>query len=347
MGFGSMKLKILPVLVLLVIGLSLFASGCTGPGENQGDEGAGNGTEAGVVEEPIIVAVSVLPQAEFVEKVGGDRVKAVVMIPPGASPATHEPSAGQLREVSEARMYAIVGAGLPFEEVWMDKIEAVNSEMLVVDCSKGIELRELAAHNHGDEEGDVHAEGSGEGYAEELEGDLEGEPGAEGEEHAHEGLDPHIWTSPANAKIMVQNIYEGLVEVDPENEAYYAANRDAYLEELDALDARIRAKLEGRKERSFMVFHPSWGYFAADYGLNMIPIEIEGKEPSAQDLTRLISVAKEKNVKVIFIQAQFSTRSAEAVAEEIGGEVVVVDPLAKDYIANMDEVSDIFARNLV
>ena len=174
--------------------------------------------------------------------------------------------------------------------------------------------------------------------------DANQEAGSDGD---HEGLDPHIWTSPANAKIMVEDIYEGLVQLDPENEAYYAQNRDAYLEELDALDARIREKLEGREERNFMVYHPSWGYFAAEYGLTMIPVEVEGKEPSAQDLAKLVDLAKEKKVKVIFVQTQFSPRSAEVVAQEIGGEVVAVDPLAKDYIANMDNVSDVFARNLV
>ena len=146
---------------------------------------------------------------------------------------------------------------------------------------------------------------------------------------------------------MVENIYEGLAKIDPENKTYYAQNRDAYLKELDTLDARIREKLEGKTERNFMVYHPAWGYFAADYNLTMIPVEIEGKEPSAQDLAKVISLAKEKQVKVIFVQPQFSTRSAQSVAEEIGGEVVAVDPLAKDYIANMDNVSDIFARNLV
>ncbi|WP_440954032.1 metal ABC transporter solute-binding protein, Zn/Mn family [Methanosarcina sp. Mfa9] len=321
-----MKIKILPILVLLAVGLSLFASGCTDTAPE--NNSAGPGAETGEGEEPIVVAVSILPQAEFVEKVGGDKVRVVVMIPPGASPATHEPTPGQLRDVSEARVYAAVGSGLPFEEVWMDKIEAVNSDMLIVDCSEGMKLREIAAHNH-----DEDAEGT------DHEADHEAE--------AHTGLDPHIWTSPVNAKVMVENIYGGLVEIDPENEAYYAENRDAYLEELDALDARIRARLEGQEERSFMVFHPSWGYFAAEYGLIMVPVEIEGKEPSVQDLARLISEAKEKDVKVIFVQAQFSTRSADAIAEEIGGEVVVVDPLAKDYVSNMDEVSDIFARNLV
>lgn len=313
-----MKLKILSILVLLAVGLSLFASGCAGSGENQVDEETGQEDIARGTDEPLVIAVSVLPQAEFVEKVGGNRVKTVVMTPPGADPHTHEPSPGELREVSKARIYAIVGSGLPFEEVWLDRIEAVNKEMLIVDCSKGIELRELAAH-----------EGEG------------------AEENEHEGIDPHIWTSPANTKIMVENIYLGLVEIDPENGAYYAQNRDAYLGELDALDARIREKLEGRKERNFMVFHPSWGYFAAEYGLTMIPIEIEGKEPSAKDLVHLVNVAKEKQVKIIFVQAQFSSRSAEAVAEEIDGEVVAVDPLAKDYIANMDKVSDIFSKNLV
>jgi len=145
---------------------------------------------------------------------------------------------------------------------------------------------------------------------------------------------------------MVEDIYEGLAKIDPENKEYYAQNRDAYLKELDALDARILEKLEGKKERNFMVYHPSWGYFAADYNLTMISVEIEGKEPSAQNLAKLVDLAKEKQVKVIFVQPQFSTRSAQAVAKEIGGEVVAVDPLAKDYIANLDKVSDILPETL-
>ena len=209
----------------------------------------------------------------------------------------------------------------------------MNSDTLIINCSEGIELKKLEGYHHHEGE---------EGHDEELETGHENKS-----EGNHEELDPHIWTSPSNAKIMVEEIYEGLVELDPENEAYYAQNRDAYLEELDALDTRIREKLEGKEEKNFMVYHPSWGYFAADYGLNMISVEIEGKEPSAQDLTELVDLAKEKDVKVIFVQAQFSTRSAEVLAQEIGGEVVAVDPLAKNYIENMDSVSDIFARNLV
>ncbi len=324
-----MNLKILPLLVLLTVGLSLFASGCTGPGDSQTNDSTGQETGVAGSNESIIVAVSVLPQAEFVDKVGGDKVKTVVIIPPGADPHTYEPSPKEIANVSKASMYVIVGVDMPFEEVWINRFESINSGTLIVNSSNGIKLRELAAHDHHEEEGVEEHAGESEANNEETE------------------LDPHIWTSPTNTKIMVENIYEGLAKIDPENKTYYAQNRDAYLKELDALDARIREKLEGKTERNFIVYHPAWGYFAADYNLTMIPVEIEGKEPSAQDLAKLVDLSKEKHVKIIFIQPQTSTQSAQAVAEEIGGEVVAVDPLAKDYIANMDNVSDIFARNLV
>jgi len=316
-----MKLKIMSLLVVLIIGLSIFISGCADSEYSGNNEATGKEAAVSGAEEPITVAVSVVPQAEFVEKVGGDKVKTVVIIPPGADPHTYELSPKEVQEISKARMLVTVGVGMPFEDVWIESFESMNSGTLIVNCSEGIELRELEEHDH-------------EGEKEEIDED-------------HKELDPHIWTSPANVKIMVEDIYEGLVKLDPENETYYAQNRDAYLEELDALDARIREKLNGREGSSFMVYHPSWGYFASDYGLNMISVEIEGKEPSAQDLKKLVDLAKEKDVKVIFVQANFSTRSAEVLAQEIGGEVVAVDPLAKDYIANMDNVSDIFARNLV
>jgi zinc transport system substrate-binding protein len=324
-----MNLKTLPLLVLLTVGLSLFVSGCTGQNDSQTNESTVQDVEVAGSNEPVTVAVSIVPQAEFVEKVGGDKVKTVVIIPPGADPHTYEPSPKEMGEVSKASMYVTVGVDMPFEEVWINRFKSINTGTLIVNSSNGIELRKLAAHDH-------HEEGGAEEHAEELETNNE-----------ETELDPHIWTSPANSKIMVENIYEGLAKTDPDNKTYYAQNRDAYLKELDALDARIREKLEGKKERNFMVYHPSWGYFAADYNLTMIPVEIEGKEPSAQDLAKVISLAKEKQVKVIFVQPQFSTGSAQSVAEEIGGEVVAVDPLAKDYVANMDNVSDIFARNLV
>jgi zinc transport system substrate-binding protein len=208
-----------------------------------------------------------------------------------------------MTEVAEAKMYAKVGSGIEFELSYMDKIEAVNKNMLVVDCSKGIELVTSVDPN---------------------------EP----------GIDPHIWLSPNDAKIMVQNICDGLVQVDPANKDYYEQNRDAYLQKLDALDQEIRSSLANIKNRAFIVLHPAWGYFARDYDLEQIPIEIGGKEPSAQDITRIIDEAKQRNIKIIFASPQFNPQMAEVIANEIGGKVVLIDDLARDYIENLHKVLD-------
>ena len=249
------------------------------------------------------VAVTILPQAEFAESIGGDRINVTVMVPPGADPHTTELTPSKMTEVAEAKMYAKVGSGIEFELSYMDKIEAVNKNMLVVDCSKGIELVTSVDPN---------------------------EP----------GIDPHIWVSPLNAKIMVQNICDGLVQVDPANKDYYEQNGDAYLQKLDALDQEIRSSLANIKNRAFIVLHPAWGYFARDYDLEQIPIEIGGKEPSAQDITRIIDEAKQRNIKIIFASPQFNPQMAEVIANEIGGKVVLIDPLAKDYIDNLRMVLD-------
>jgi zinc transport system substrate-binding protein len=244
------------------------------------------------------VAVTILPQAEFAESIGGDRINVTVMVPPGADPHTTELTPSKMTEVAEAKMYAKVGSGIEFELSYMDKIEAVNKNMLVVDCSKGIELVTSVDPD---------------------------EP----------GMDPHIWVSPLNAKIMVQNICDGLVQVDPADKDYYEQNRDAYLQKLDALDQEIRSSLANIKNRAFIVLHPAWGYFARDYDLEQIPIEIGGKEPSAQDITRIIDEAKQRNIKIIFASPQFNPQMAEVIANDIGGRVVLIDPLAKDYIENL------------
>ncbi|MGM0770444.1 MAG: metal ABC transporter solute-binding protein, Zn/Mn family [Halobacteriota archaeon] len=308
-----MNKNIIIILTLFTLLASAFVSGCTD-----------NSIEDAVSEDDrIVVAVSILPQQEFVEKIAGNKVNVVVLIPPGASPATHEPTAGQLREVADAKAYFTVGSGLPFEKVWLDKIKTVNNEMFIVDCSEGIKIIEI----HGEEE-ENH----------------EVEP-AENEEHDHEGVDPHIWTTPINAKIMVENTYLGLVRIDPDNKETYLHNKEAYLKELDEVDSRIRETL-GEEGGSFMTYHPSWNYFATEYGLDMITIEEEGKEPSPKDMQRLIDEAKEKNISVIFVQAQFSTQSAKAIADAIGGEVVTVDPLAKDYINNLDTIARAFSQGM-
>lgn len=252
------------------------------------------------------VAVTILPQADFVKSVGGEKVDITIMVPPGASPHTYEPTPSQITALSKAKMYAKVGSGVGFELVWLDKLVTTNTKMLVVDCSKGIELREMVGENE-----------------------------HEGEKHEHGAMDPHIWMSPLNAKIMVQNICNGLVQVDPDNMTYYEQNRDDYLQKLTKLDQDIRNGLSRITNRVFMAYHPAFGYFAKDYNLTMLLIEEEGKEPTAADIAHLIEQAKKHNIKVVFASPQFNPESARVIADAIDGQVVFIDPLAREYIVNL------------
>jgi len=161
-----------------------------------------------------------------------------------------------------------------------------------------------------------------------------------------ENPDPHIWLSPSLVKIQAQTIFEALVELDPRHEADYRANLESFLGDIDALDAQIREALAGMENRKFMVFHPAWGYFARDYGLEMIPIEVGGQEPSAAELASLIVEAREGGITVIFAQPEFSSRDAETIAGEIGGEVLLISPLAPDWLDNLGRIAKTFAEVL-
>ncbi|HII95279.1 MAG TPA: zinc ABC transporter solute-binding protein [Candidatus Methanofastidiosum sp.] len=254
----------------------------------------------------IVVYATISPQKEMIEAVGGDKINVNIIVPEGGDPHTADLKPSQLADLSKAKIYVMVGSGIEFEVKSMDKIKDLNKNMIIVDSSKGIELIEIGAHQ---DEGD-HVDGEG-------------------------GKDPHIWTSLRNGKIMVQNIYEGLIAVDPNNKEYYLKNRDDYLEKLDEADNYIINELKDMDNRSFMIFHPSWGYFAKDYGLSQIAIEVEGKEPTLQSLAHTIEEAKEENIKVIFVSPGFSSKAAEIITKEIGGKTEVLDPLAENYIENL------------
>jgi zinc transport system substrate-binding protein len=158
--------------------------------------------------------------------------------------------------------------------------------------------------------------------------------------------DPHIWLSPRLAKVQAQNVYDGLVKVDPDGESVYRANLEAFLTDLDELDAEISATLSGLEVREFLVFHPAWSYFARDYDLEMIPVQIEGNDPSAAEMAELIEMARSRHIKVVFAQPEFSTRSAETIAREIGGRVLLISPLAPDWLENLQRVASTFAEVL-
>ena len=271
-------------------------------------------------DEKIGVIVTIVPQAEFVEKVGADKVSVVILVPPGASPHTYEPTPSQMQKIAKAKIYAKVGSGIEFELVWMDKIIAINPDMLIINCSEDIELIDMSSHYH-EHELEIH-------------------------ENQHFGKDPHIWTSPRNAKIMVENICNGLIEIDPNNKKHYTQNKDAYINDLVEINRKLSNSFSGLKVRKFMVYHPTWGYLAKDYGLEQIPIEEEGKEPNPGGITYLIEEAKENNIKVIFATPEFQTDIVKTIADEIGGTVVLVSPLEKDYINMLTKISNEIARSL-
>ncbi len=257
---------------------------------------------------PIEVFVSILPQRYLVQQIGAERVNAQALVEPGADPHTYEPKPGQMADLTKARLYFSIG--MPFEKVWLPKISAANPLLKVVATDQGIAKLPMA--DHGDDHGHAHAS-----------------------DHAEASLDPHIWLAPQLLKTMAQTISMALSEAAPEDAARFAENYRQFAERMDDLDGQIRALLAGKQGMRFIAFHPSWGYFAKAYGLVQIPIEIEGKEPKAAQLRDLIRKARELKITVVFAQPQFSTRSAELIAEEIGGRVIPADPLAADVPANL------------
>jgi zinc transport system substrate-binding protein len=260
---------------------------------------------------PITVFVSILPQKYFVERIAGQRADVIVMVGPGHSPATYEPSPRQVAALSRARVYFEIG--VPFEHVWMAQLGAANPNMLAVDTTTGIEHRRV------DRPDGITPQTAA-------------------------PSDPHLWTDPALVKAMAVRIRDAFRRLDPAHAEEYERNFREFAMDLDKLDEEIRARLSPFAGRAFLVFHASWGYFADAYGLRQIPIEAEGKEPGPRTLASIIDEAKVLGIKVVFVQAQFSRANAEMIAREIGGHVVAVDPLAEDYIENLRRVAASFAE---
>jgi zinc transport system substrate-binding protein len=276
------------------------------------------GCEKTHAREKLNVATTIMPLQYFIEAIGGNRVSVMVMISPGANPHTYEPVPSQMRVLSNAGLYVKSGSGIEFELAWMDKIKGLNKNMAVCDASKGISLIPMQEH----------ACNSGHGA----------------ETHLHGQGDPHIWLSPDNAILIAANIRDALIKLDPEGREFYNKNFSAVVIELDKLKREIRYRLDKIENRKFMVFHPAWGYFAADFGLVQITAECSGKEPTPRQLKELINLARDKKIKVVFASPQFSQRSAQVIAREIGGRVVVIDPLSGDYIENLRKTAEAIYR---
>ena len=259
------------------------------------------------------VVVSILPQTYFVEQIGGNFVQVMCLLPEGGTPHFYEPKPQQMKFLDKADMY--VRIKVDFENAWWEKIAATHSDMLIVDSTQGIEFNESQVHR-------------------------------DNKTISHDKWDPHIWLSPRLVKIQAEHIYQGLIMVDPEHRNIYKTNKEAFIQSLDILDNEIRAKLASVNNRYFMVFHPVWSYFAKDYNLEQISIEIDGKEPSAKEMMELMKIAKKKHIAVIFIQPQANRRTADIIAKQIGAKVKILDPLAPQWLKNMHRVMDVFVETL-
>jgi zinc transport system substrate-binding protein len=256
----------------------------------------------------INIFTSILPQKYFVERIGGDRVSVSVLVGPGKSPATYEPLPDQVIALGTADIFFTIG--VPFENAFIPKIQKSLQSLKIVDTSEGIKKRTIEVHDHDD-----HGE----------------------EEHGHEAgaPDPHIWMSARLVKQQALNIYNALSAKDPEGKDFYKKGYDNFIADLDKADAELKKSLAPFKGRTLFVFHPVFGYFADEYGFKQVAIETGGKEPSPSVLETIIKKAKADNVKVIFVQPEFSRKSAEAVAKAIGGSVITLNPLNPDYLNNL------------
>lgn len=265
----------------------------------------------------INAVVSIVPQKSFVQAIGGDLVNTEVMVAPGSSPHSYEPKPSQMKAISEANLYFAIG--VEFEEAWMKRFANQNKNIKIIDSAKNIKKIAMKEHNH-------HEEKAHSG-------------------HKHSGLDPHVWTSPANIKIIAKNILDALIANDVANKITYETNYKNFISKIDETDKQIKEVLKNTKKGAkFMVFHPAWGYFAHQYGLTQMAIEVEGKEPKPKELAMILEEAKEEKVKAIFTQPEFSDKSAKLIADELKIKVIKISPLNPDWSTNFINMSKAIAN---
>lgn len=252
-------------------------------------------------EKPVLT-VTLEPLRYFTEAIAGEHFQVVSMVPKGSSPESYDPTPQQLVGLSQSRTYFRIGY-IGFEQTWMKKLEANCPDMKVFDTSRGVDLIRAEGHWHGD--------------------------------HFHEGgVEPHIWNSTRNAVVIAENIYTALCELDAAHQAEYQQRLDSLKQTIGCLDQNIRTLLENA-DSTFLIYHPALSYFARDYGLKQLSIEEGGKEPSPAQLKALIETCRKENAHTIFVQQEFDQRNALLIADELGVNVVSINPLSYDWEQEM------------
>lgn len=263
-------------------------------------------------QEKLLVFTSLGPVSFVVEQIGGHQVDVHTLIPPGRDPHTFSPNPRQVVALSQADLYFTIA--MTFEEELLHRLAVEETDLRVVDCSAGIARRHI-------QEDPLHQHDTGQG-------------------------DPHIWLGISPLARMARNISVALSQQAPENQRQFAENLDHFLGRLDRLEEELSSQLAPFKGRQFLVFHPSFGYFADSFGLVQEAVEIEGKSPSPRQLAAITRVARTKDIRAIFIQPQFDKRAAQRIAQAIDGEVLTMDPLAADVFANLQAMAEKIAAGL-
>ena len=295
-----------------------------------------------VNDDRLTVAVTIIPEASFVEAIAGDLLTVVTLIPPGASPTNYQPTPKEMAAFSKADLYFTIGVGAEEAHI-LPNITTHNEEVQIIDLASVVDevypARYFEDNDHAlAEEEDHHEEDDHD------EEDNHDEEDKHDEEHDHEGRDPHIWMSPKRVIVMAHTIKDELQKLDPANAEIYAANTKVFVEKLEALDASLALSYASLSSKRFIVMHPSIGYMADDYNLEMISIEEEGKEASVSHLQKVVDYAREQDIHVVFYQQEFDSTQAETIAEEIDGEVQAYEPLSADYFGSMKALAEAFGK---
>ncbi len=257
------------------------------------------------------VFVSIPPQAFLVEWLAGYLVQVDVLLPPGASPATYEPTPKQMAALDSAQLYLQIGA--PFEGPILAKVSELMPELRIVDCRAGVELEPIGGGGH---------------------------------DHGAGLLDPHIWLDPQRMKIIASTTAEALVALLPDEAPGIEERLAALQRAIDDTDARVADILAPFAGRTLLVFHPAYGYFTRRYRLVQMAVEEDGKAPSARRLAAVVDELRQQPVPALFVQPQFSRSAAERVANALDCELVELDPLAGDYLANLEIMAGRIAGGL-
>jgi len=272
----------------------------------------------------IKVAVSIVPQAEYVESIGGDLVDVVTVIPVGFSPENYEPSARQIVGLNNVDVYFTMGVPAESSNI-LPELNDLNIVRLEEQVSAVYDDRYFD-HDHSHDEEDDHQD--------------------DDHEVTEFSRDPHIWLSIKRVKVMVQVIADELSDLDPENESIYQSNAADYIVLLDELDADITAMFASKTMTTFIVYHPSYGYFADDYGLTMMALEEDGKEPTITHLQELIDFARDNDIDRIYHQAEIDSEQVETFANDIDGQTIRLYPLSINYLAAMRDMAEKIAEGM-